>query len=104
MARSKAITTFERHMKSPAFRAAFEREAAALEVSEFIAKKMIEREISVRKLAALSGISATVIQGIKSGSRKNIEYNTLRPLVAALGCRITFTESTKPKRVTVHAE
>ena len=55
MARSKAMTTFERHMKNPAFRAAFEREAAALEVSEFIAKKMIEREISVRKLAALSG-------------------------------------------------
>jgi DNA-binding Xre family transcriptional regulator len=98
MARNKVTSTFDQEMKNPAFRAAFEKESAALKVSEFIAKKMAEKEVSVRRLAALSGISATVIQGIKSGSRKNIEYNTLRPLVNALGCRIVFKEEVKSRR------
>ncbi len=98
MARNSTSNTFEREMKSSVFRAAFEKEAAALEVSEFIAKKMAEKEVSVRRLAALSGVSATVIQGIKSGSRKNIEYNTLRPLVNALGYRIVFKEAHTHKR------
>lgn len=93
MAKNRAGSTYEREMKDSAFRAAFEKEAAALEVSEFIAKRMAEKEISVRKLASLCGISATVIQGIKSGRRKNIEYNTLRPIVAALGCQIIFAEA-----------
>ena len=103
MAKHKVTSLIERQMKDPAFRAAFEREAAALEVSEFIAAKMAEREVSVRRLASLSGVSATVIQGIKSGSRKNIGYNTLRPIVAALGCRIVFTEATKQRRTKVLA-
>ncbi len=103
MAKTKTLTTFEREMKDPLFRAGFEREAAALEVSEFIAEKMAERDVSVRKLAALSGVSATVIQGIKSGSRKNIEYNTLRPIIEALGCRIVFTEAARQKRAKVMA-
>ncbi len=104
MAKHKEMSMIERQLKDPAFRAAFEREAAALEISEFIAEKMAERDVSVRKLAALSGISATVIQGIKSGSRKNIQYNTLRPIIAALGCRIVFAEAAaKQKRTRVTA-
>jgi DNA-binding Xre family transcriptional regulator len=77
-------------MKNPAFRAAFEKENAALEVSEFLAKQMAEQELSVRKLAALADVSPTIIQGIKAGTRKNIEYATLKALMGALGCQITF--------------
>ena len=95
MAKNRALSTFEREMRDPVFRAGFEREAAALEVSEFIAEKMAEQDISVRKLAALCKVSSTVIQGIKSGSRKNIGYNTLRPIVAALGYKIVFKEVVK---------
>jgi len=87
------MSTFEREMKDPAYRAALEREEAALDVSEFMAQKMEEQKISVRKLAERSGVSSTVIQGIKSGRRKNIEYRTLKPLIHALGYRITFTKA-----------
>lgn len=87
-------STFEREMKNRAFRAAFEREAAALEVSEFLAKQMAEQKISVRTLAARASVSATVVQGIKSGKRRNIEYKTLKALTHALGHRIRFTKAT----------
>jgi len=83
-------STFDREMKSPTFKAAFEKEDAILEVSEFLAKQMAEQDLSVRKLAVLADVSPTVIQGIKAGTRKNIEYATLKALMDALGCQITF--------------
>jgi DNA-binding Xre family transcriptional regulator len=86
----KVASTFDREMKNPTFRASFEKEEAALEVSEFLARQMTEQAISVRKLAALAAVSPTVIQGIRSGTRKNIEYSTLKALMVALGCKITF--------------
>jgi len=82
--------TFEREMKSPRFRAAFEREEALLEVSEFLARQMAEQDFSVRKLAALAEVSPTIIQGIRAGTRANIEYATLKAIMAALGCEISF--------------
>jgi DNA-binding Xre family transcriptional regulator len=90
---SKAASTFDREMKSATFKAAFEKEEASLEVSEFIARQMNEQEMSVRRLAALADVSPTVIQGIKSGTRKNIEYATLKALMIALGCEITFRKA-----------
>ena len=86
----KTTSTFEHEMASPTFKAAFENEEAALEVSEFLAKQMAEQEISVRKLAVLADVSPTVIQGIRTGTRRNIEYSTLKAIMIALGCEITF--------------
>ena len=37
MKRNRAESTLEREMRNPAFREAFEKESAALEVSEFLA-------------------------------------------------------------------
>lgn len=82
--------TLEREMRDPAFRAAFGKETAALEVSEFLAKQMAEQSITVRALAELASVSPTVVQGIKSGKRKNIEYTTLKALTVALGYQIMF--------------
>ena len=88
----KTDSTYDHEMKNAAFRAAFEKERAALEVSEFMAQRMEEQGISVRSLAARSGVSPTVIQGIKSGKRTNIQYSKLKPIVSALGYRISFTK------------
>jgi DNA-binding Xre family transcriptional regulator len=90
MRKNKGESTFEREMKNPVFRAAFEKESAALEVSEFLAQQMAKQELSVRALAELASVSATVVQGIKSGKRKNIEYTTLKALTVALGYEIMF--------------
>jgi DNA-binding Xre family transcriptional regulator len=96
MRNKKGESTFDREMENPGFRAAFEKESAALEVSEFLAKQMAEQEISVRALAERASVSATVVQGIRSGKRKNIEYTTLKALTLALGYQIMF----KKKRTT----
>jgi len=90
MRKNKGGTTLDQEMKNAAFRAAFEKESAALEVSEFLAKQMAEQEISVRTLAARAFVSPTIVQGIKSGKRKNIEYTTLKALTLALGFKIMF--------------
>jgi len=90
MRKNKGESTFEREMKNPVFRSAFEKESAALEVSEFLAKQMAKQEMSVRVLAKRASVSATVVQGIKSGKRKNIEYTTLKALTLALGYEIMF--------------
>lgn len=95
MKKDRRESTLEREMKSPAFRAAFEKEYAALEVSEFLAKQMEVQEISVRALAERASVSPTVVQGIKSGKRKNIEYTTLKALTVALGYQIMFKRSAK---------
>jgi len=97
MRKDRRESTLEREMKNPAFRAAFEKESAALEVSEFLAKQMAEQEISVRALAKRAAVSATVVQGIKSGKRKNIEYTTLKALTLALGYQIMFKRTTAAK-------
>ena len=89
----EATSAFDREMKSATFKAAFEKKEATLEVSEFLARQMAEQEMSVRKLAVLADVSPTVIQGIKSGTRKNIEYATLKALMVALGCEITFRKT-----------
>ena len=97
MRKSKGESTFDQEMKNPVFRAAFENESAALEVSEFLARQMAEQEISVRALAERASVSATVVQGIKSGKRKNIEYTTLKALTLALGYQIMFKKTRKAK-------
>ncbi len=93
MRKNRGESTFDREMKDPAFRAAFDKESVALEVSEFLAKQMAEQEISVRTLAARASVSPTVVQGIKSGKRKNIEYTTLKALTHALGYQIRFKKT-----------
>jgi DNA-binding Xre family transcriptional regulator len=98
MGKNTRETIFQREMKDPAFRAAFEKESAALEVSEFLAKRMAEQEMSVRALAARASVSPTVVQGIKSGKRKNIEYTTLKALTLALGYQIEFKKTHTGKR------
>ncbi len=90
MRRNKGEATLDHEMKDAAFRAAFEKETAALEVSEFLAKQMAEQEMSVRTLASRASVSPTVVQGIRTGKRKNIEYTTLKALTLALGYRIEF--------------
>jgi hypothetical protein len=40
-------------------------------------------------------VSATVVQGIKSGKRKNIEYTTLKARTHALGYQFKFKKMNK---------
>jgi DNA-binding Xre family transcriptional regulator len=95
--RKKTDSTLNRELKDPSFRGACEKESALLEVSEFLARQMQEQAVSVRALATRASVSATVVQGIKSGKRKNIEYTTLKALTLALGYQIKFKRINKAR-------
>lgn len=46
--------------------------------------------ISVKKLAAAAGVSPTIVQGLKSGSRTNVTVDTLSKILDAIGYQIVF--------------
>jgi len=51
---------------------------------------MEEDEVSVRKLAKAADISPTIIQGLRSGSKKNITINNFLTILKVLGCSLVI--------------
>jgi len=66
----------------------FEEEYRELVLSELLIALMEEDNISVRKLAKEAGISPTVIQGIRSGTKKNITMLNFLKILKILGCSL----------------
>jgi DNA-binding Xre family transcriptional regulator len=63
-------------------------------------KTVMEHDpISVRKLTAAAGVSPTIIQGLRSGSRTNITIDTLSKILGAVGYQIIFTSKAKSERI-----
>lgn len=58
---------------------------------------MEQDHISVRKLASAAGVSPTIIQGLRSGSKTNITIETLSKILDAVGYQIIFA----PKSETI---
>jgi len=70
---------------SPEERKDFEQEYKDLLLSEMLIAAMQEDNISVRKLAKAAGISPTIIQGIRSGTRSNVSAQSLFKILNGLG-------------------
>ena len=90
--RKRPISTFEKLMQSPTWKAGFEKGYEKFLVSEFLIEAMEENNISVRKLAQKAGVSPTIIQNMRSGKSSNISINTLAPILSALHYRIEFVK------------
>jgi DNA-binding Xre family transcriptional regulator len=58
----------------------------------------MEDQISVRKLASAAGVSPTIIQGLKSGSKTNITIDTLSKILDAVGYQIIFAPKNSPEK------
>ena len=88
----KIESTYDEFIKSltPQQKKEFEREYKDLLFSELLIAIMEEDEISVRKLAKAAGISPTVIQGLRSGSKKNITMNNFLKILKVLGCSLVI--------------
>jgi transcriptional regulator with XRE-family HTH domain len=63
----------------------FDEDYKDLLVSEMLVAMMHEDNISVRKLAEKSGISPTIIQELRSGSRKNVTMQSFFKILQGLG-------------------
>lgn len=86
----KTMSTFEKEMQDTHFKAEFEKEYQEFLISEFLIEAMDKEHISVRKLAKETGVSASMIQKIRSGKNINISLNKLVSLLSALHYRIKF--------------
>jgi DNA-binding Xre family transcriptional regulator len=89
---NKSISTFDRLMQNPKWKAGFEKEYEKFLISELLIEAMEENKISVRKLAQKAGVSPTIIQNMRSGKSSNISLNTLAPILSALHYKIKFVK------------
>ena len=84
------LSTFDRLMQDPKWKADFEKGYEKFLISEFMIEAMDENKISVRKLAKEAGVSPTIIQNMRSGKSNNVSINTLAPILSVLHYRIAF--------------
>ena len=84
----KKLSTFEKEMQDPDFKSEFEKEYQEFLISEFLIEAMDKEHLSVRNLAKESGVSASMIQKLRSGKNTNISINKLVSLISALHYRI----------------
>lgn len=91
----KVLTTYERHLKSltPKQRKQFEKERKEFLISEMIIAAMEHDDISVRKLAEMAKVSPTLIQGIRSGTKKNVTVKTFSKIFSILGYNIVLEKN-----------
>lgn len=86
----KAKSTFDAFVQDSEQKALLEQEYRDLLVSELLLAAMEQDHLSVRKLAEAAGVSPTVIQGLKSGTKTNITIDTLSKILDVFGYKIVF--------------
>ena len=79
------MTTFDRLMQNPKFKAEFEKGYNEFLISEFMIEKMEEENISVRELAKEAKVSPTTIQNLRSGNAEAVKFKTLSNIMQKLG-------------------
>lgn len=86
----KTMSTYEREMKSPAFKKQFQKEYEAFVLSEIICAMMEEDETSVRKLAKAVNISPSVIQKICSGEQTDLRMTNFLNIAKEFGYTVVL--------------
>lgn len=77
---------------SPAAKRKFDAEYQELVISELILAIMEQDDISVRKLAKLAGVSPTVVQAMRSGSKNDFSMQSFLKILNGLGCEKLVVE------------
>ncbi|PJZ43732.1 MULTISPECIES: helix-turn-helix domain-containing protein [Leptospira] len=92
---STTKSTFDRLMKDKSFKAKFEKEYDALNLSETLIELMESQKVSVRELSKKANVSSTVIQEIRSGKQDNPTLLVLSKLIHTLGGEIVIKKGKK---------
>jgi transcriptional regulator with XRE-family HTH domain len=85
---NKPLSTFERKMKNPRFKKAFEKGYKKLLFSELMISIMEGDDVSIRNLAKEAGISKSVIQNLRSGKQSDIKVSNLIKIAHAFGYEV----------------
>lgn len=66
----------------------FEEGYKDLLISEMLIAAMRQDGVSVRELAEEAGVSPTIVQGVRSGTRENVSVKSLIKILGALGYKL----------------
>jgi len=72
---------------SPKERKKFDEEYQELLLSELILAAMEKDNISVRKLAKMAGVSPTIVQAMRSGTKKDFSMQSFFKILRGLGSK-----------------
>lgn len=85
---SKPQSTFDRKMKNPRFKKAFEEGYKRLLFSELMISIMESDDVSIRSLAKEAGISKSIIQNLRSGKQYDIKVSNLVKIAHVFGYEV----------------
>lgn len=88
MKKKKSKSTYEEFIENKTQKKLIDKEYRELLISEILLAAMEEDHISVRKLAAVAGVSPTIVQSLKSGKKTNINIDTLSRILDVIGYQI----------------
>lgn len=88
--KNKPKSTYEKFIEDEEQKSILDQEYRDLLISELIRAAMEEDHLSVRKLAASAGVSPTIVQGLKSGTKTNINLDTLLRVLDAMDYCVVF--------------
>lgn len=77
---------------SPSERKKLNEEYQELLLSELILAAMQKDNISVRKLAKMAGLSPTVVQAMRSGTKKDFSMQSFFKILKGIGCKNFMVE------------
>jgi hypothetical protein len=89
---NKRMTTFEREMKDPKFKATFDREYQEFALQEVISAMAKGDTKSVRALAKAAGLHPNAIQNVKSGKTADIKLTSFLKIAQAYGCTLQLVK------------
>ena len=92
---NKPLSTYERKMKNPKFKKAFEEGYRELLFSELMISIMDDDDVSIRELAREAELSPSVIQDLRSGKQHDIKVSNLIKIAQAFGYEVILQKGKK---------
>ncbi len=87
---------------SPERKKEFDQGYKDLLISEILLAAMEEDDISVRELATAAGLSPTIVQGLRSGTRKNVNIKSFFKILNALGYSLSIEKNGSHYPLDIH--
>lgn len=90
----KTKSTFDKFIESlsPQERKKYDEEYREFILSELILAAMAKDNISVRKLAKMAGVSPTIVQAMRSGSKTDFSMQSFFKILRGLGSKKIMVE------------
>ena len=92
MKRNEQLSTYEREMQDPKFKAAFEKEYQEFALQELLLSMSQGDEKSVRILAKEAGLHPNAIQNLRSGKTNDIKLTSFLRIAKAYGFSVELVK------------